>query len=99
MGDRIRVSEALHAVPDDTVEAVIDALTAAGASGPQWDSETIEHVLEPLQSLIVRLGFPPVGDVGPDDAYLNFWTGVQNEGYQPVEVAGVVVAETRKVDL
>lgn len=90
--------------PAALADRVIDALTAAGAY-PDWDSETIENVLTPLQGYVVDLGFPPVGSEGPDGEYTEFWVGVENgdveheDEYEPVVVDGVTVAESRHVDL
>lgn len=41
--------------PAEAQRIVADALIAAGGDGPDWDSETIEHVLEPFAPLVKRL--------------------------------------------
>ena len=72
------VKRRLKEDPELLADRVIEALCAAGAD-PEWDSETIEHVLTPLQDLVVTLGFPPVGSEGPNGEYTDFWIGVDND--------------------
>ncbi len=68
---------------------LVDMLAAAGAS-PEWNSETIEAVLQPAHEPLSDLGVPWVGDTGADYGDLRYWVkeadkrGVYNE----VEICG-----------
>lgn len=100
--NRERLATSLREAGDGTIQSVIDALAAAATynEGGDWDSETIEHVLEPLQQLLETLGYPGVGE--PDDDAYEFWSSVDDaeedecEGHphdpaDPNSVAGVSV--------
>lgn len=53
-------------------EAIADALTSAGAL-TEWDSQTIELVLEPFASIVSKAGLPWVGNTGSDPASRRYW--------------------------
>lgn len=66
----------LLADPGALADAFIRGATAAGAQS-EWDSETIELVLDPLQAYLVRLSLPRVGTVdGTETAY---WRHIADE--------------------
>lgn len=56
--------------------AVVRALAAAGRS-PEWDSETIEHVLTQLKPCLKALGdVPDPFNSCDDDTAVDFWEEV-----------------------
>lgn len=59
---------------DALAEAIAESLTAAGAL-TEWDSETIEHVLSPFESVLSRAGLPWIGSTGADGESLRYWAG------------------------
>lgn len=61
--------------PPRLARVVAFALTAAG-SEDEWDSGTIERVLDPIQTYAEQVGMPLVGDTGSDDEALRFWCSV-----------------------
>jgi len=65
----------------EVIEAVIDGIAAAG-SNPEWDSETIEHVVRPIQRLFKELDIPNPGSVGREDENLKYWCEVGGYDYE-----------------
>lgn len=72
---RTEVAALLATDPTALAEAVTIALIAAGSEW-EWNSQTMEYVLSPLQNLAVSLGLPEVGSCGDDDENLAFWNDV-----------------------
>lgn len=58
--------------------AVIEGLIAAGTE-EQWDSGTIESVLEPIEAYLKLHGILPVGTTGDDMDALEFWLAVDGQ--------------------
>lgn len=62
--------------PAAIVDALIIGLTEAGVQ-EMWDSETIELLLEPIQSALQQVyGVPLVGNTGEDGEALNYWRSI-----------------------
>lgn len=57
------------------VDAVIDALAAAGGSS-EWHSDTIESVLSPFEKVIAEVQMPWVGNSGESIESINAWRRV-----------------------
>lgn len=62
----------------DLAGTLVRMLTAAGMVS-EWDSETIEDVLEPAEDVLAVVGAPWVGDTGVDDAGLEYWQEIAHE--------------------
>lgn len=75
------VSLALRAAGVDAFAVLANMLAAAG-SQPEWDSETIEHVLEQALPASNAAGLPWVGDTGNNDEELEFWSDVAGVDYE-----------------
>lgn len=56
--------------------AVLARMLAAAGSQPEWDSETIEHVLVEALPASNAAGLSWVGSTGVDDEGLEFWSAV-----------------------
>ncbi|ACZ32390.1 hypothetical protein Xcel_3391 (plasmid) [Xylanimonas cellulosilytica DSM 15894] len=66
----------------DPYDVLARMLTPAGALS-EWDSETIENVLEPAQDALDAAGLPWVGDTGVQAASHRFWAQVAHDaGWQ-----------------
>ena len=65
----------------EVIEAVIDGIAAAGST-PEWDSETIEYVMSPLQRLFEELDVPNPGSSGDEDANTKYWAEVGGYDYE-----------------
>lgn len=76
MTKRDELIAALLTEPQRLAEAATDALAAAGAI-EEWDDQTVELVIEPLQELIISLGFPAVGEI--DEEATDFWMDVDED--------------------
>lgn len=62
--------------PQPVIDALIVGLTEAGVQ-TMWDSETIELLLEPIQSALQHyFAIPHVGDTGADNHALNYWRSI-----------------------
>lgn len=73
MKDRIeRARNALHMNSEAVIDALIEGLSAVG-SEEQWDSESIERLLQPIQRELTALRIPLVGNTGADLDALRFW--------------------------
>lgn len=53
--------------------ALVRGLLALGSNGGDWDSESIEVLLEPIVTLLKSRGIPSVGSSDADD--IDFWIG------------------------
>lgn len=77
--NRTELHALLMAHAEDVVDAVIDALAAAG-SQPEWDSETIEIVLGRIEDVTrEQLGVPGCGSSGPGGSWTEFWQMIEDE--------------------
>jgi hypothetical protein len=65
----------------EVIEAVIDGIAAAGST-PEWDSETIEYVMSPLQRLFEQLSVPNPGSAGVEDENTKYWCEVGGYDYE-----------------
>lgn len=59
-------------------EAVIEGLVAV-ATDPEWTSESIEHLLIPIQAFLLARGIPAVGSTGSDLEAFEFWSAVGDQ--------------------
>lgn len=66
----------LLADPEAFADAVLRGLTAAGAER-EWDSGTIELVLDPIQGYLKRCSLPLVGD--DDEGNTRYWRRIADE--------------------
>lgn len=63
------------------IDAVIDGLAAAGSQG-EWDSETVEYVVAPMQTLLEEWKIPIVGEPGLEDENTKYWCEVGGYDYE-----------------
>jgi len=84
--DHAELKQRLLDNADAVMEALIDGLAACG-SEDDWDSETIENLLNPIDGYLrEQLAVPGVGSNGPDDVNTKFWCEVG--GYDYAEMYG-----------
>lgn len=75
----LTIDQLAAAIPaHDAKLAVARAIAAAGADGPDWDSETIEHVLEQLKPALACFGDVPDPFNSTDENEAEFWEGLLN---------------------
>ena len=65
----------------ELIDGVITGMAAAGSQG-DWDSETIEYVIEPVQRLFEQWGIPLVDDPGAEDVNTKYWCEIGGYDYE-----------------
>lgn len=68
-----RPAELLATLGADKLAALLVDMALPAGTQTEWDSETIEYVLNPLEATFKELGIPGVGNTGADDEALIYW--------------------------
>jgi hypothetical protein len=74
---RAELHTLLVAHADVVIDGLIDAMAPIGADDSQWTSETIEHLLNPIQDALRTLGIPGIG--GEGRAATAFWERIEDD--------------------